>query len=134
MTREEYEKTYVRMMDSLRGDIHKGDRGCNGVDCKNCPLGPICDTYETSNSSTFKAAQYIEIVEKWGKEHPIVTNADKFKEVFGREPKKKSGDYNSGDYICPRYFNVVSDQCPDTSCERCTKGFWESEYVAPKGE
>lgn len=25
-----------------------------------------------------------QVVEKWSKEHPIVTNADKFKEVFGK--------------------------------------------------
>lgn len=46
------------------------------------------------------------IIMDWAKEHPIITNADKFKEVFGFE----------------------------LSCEECEYNFWNQEYKEPKEE
>ena len=61
------------------------NRMCTGHnDCNGCPLvGTACaGCYELSEE------QMINIVyktEQWSKEHPIITNARKFKEVFGDE-------------------------------------------------
>ena len=126
MTREEYEKTYIRMMDSLRHDEYKGRRNCDEVECSKCPFSLAC---KGSGTDTFKAAEYIEIVEQWGKEHPIITNADKFKEVWGHEPKV---DMGTGGDICPANISKVCKRFKSPSdCGKCKKEFWESEYVEP---
>ena len=54
-----------------------------------------------------------------------MTNAKKFKEVFGydREP------FTDG-YHCP--FN--SDRCKENTCEDCLNKWWQSEYKEPKKE
>ena len=119
MTREEYEKTYIRMMDSVRSEVFRGQENCGGVSCEKCPVQFICE----HNSLSFNAPVIVEIVERWGKEHPIVTNADKYEEVFGRKPHDKHGNY-----ICPR-FEVCGFSCAD-----CKKDYWESEYIEPKKE
>lgn len=67
--------------------------------------------------------KYEKVIMDWAKEHPIKTNADKFKEVFGfevmSEGKKCIGiecDYNRFGEIVP--------------CKECSKyHFWEKEYV-----
>lgn len=59
------------------------------------------------------------IVVQWAKEHPVKTNADKFKEMFG---------FDAHITICQMI------QCPDTKtyCEDCEYyGFWDREYKEP---
>lgn len=46
--------------------------------------------------STGRYEEAVEIVEKWSKEHPKITNAMKFEEVFGF---KISGSNESGEYL-----------------------------------
>lgn len=120
MTREEYEKTYVRMMDSLRGEVFKGVKNCTGVDCGTCPLKSVCEC----KSLSFSVFPIIEVVEKWGKEHPAITNADKFEEVFGCKPQHKDGTY-----LCPPFGD---GDCLANICAYCRRDYWESEYAAPK--
>lgn len=83
----------------------KGCGGCplSGMDCRN-----LCDR---------KPEQAQEIIMKWAKEHPLKTNADKFKEVFGFEhnhdcPMSGSNccNKNSVCYVCEYY------------------EFWQQEY------
>lgn len=123
MTREEYEKTYIRMMDSIRDEYCKGGSNCKGVACHKCPLQGVCE----QSSVTFSAFAVMEVVEQWGKEHPIVTKADKFEEVFGRRPRPT--DYTA--YVCPRRVGFDVHECHEASCITCAKAFWESEYVEP---
>lgn len=78
--KEKFKKEYIRMMDSLR-ENHKGEPSCNGAACSKCPLNNIaCGGGIDLRYYVFEA---IEVVEKWSKEHPIVTYKDKFIEVFG---------------------------------------------------
>lgn len=109
MTREEYKKTYIRMMDSVRSK-HKGEGRCAGVDCAKCPLEHLCNN---NTHLLFEAFEFIDAVEKWGKEHPAITNADKFKEVFGFDPHPACG-------------NELYDPHPNDA-----ENFWKSEYVEP---
>ena len=63
LTREEYKKTYIRMMDSNR--IYcKGSHSCDGVSCGKCPLHSLC---EETESDSFHSFEIIEAVEQWGK-------------------------------------------------------------------
>lgn len=71
LTKEEYKRTFIRMMDSLREE-YKGTYYCDGISCYDCPIGDVCRGRLTDPYVV------IEAVEQWGKEHPIVTNADKF--------------------------------------------------------
>ena len=121
MTREEYEKTYIRMMDSVR-TFWKGDRSCKGVDCTICPLRPVCIDHIT----TFAAFAIAETVEKWAKDHPLVTYAYKYKEVFGIDPNDS----------CPaRCLGLLSqEECNRYDCEDCKRKYWNLEYVEPKKE
>lgn len=70
-------------------------------------------------------AEYPEEAEKiimnWAKEHPVKTNADKFKEVFGVEVD----NYGS----C----NGIKCQKEYIDCRNCEcNEFWSKEYIQPK--
>ena len=60
-----YKQELVRMWDSLRED-YKGYNGCNGVDCKECPL----HGFKYGCSNAFSSLEIYCAVEKWSKEHP----------------------------------------------------------------
>lgn len=78
ITKEEYQKTIVRMWDSIRGDNSRGAVDCDGVLCIECPM---CER-DVCNLSKYNAYDMIAIVEEWGKEHPIKTNGIKFLETY----------------------------------------------------
>lgn len=122
LSKEEYEKTVIRMMDSIR-KTHKGELNCKGVVCEGCPMRGNC------GPALEAAYSVIKIVEKWGKEHPIVTNADKYREVFGVNPV----GVVSNEFICPSCAGFNCD-CSSDKCTACKTNFWTSEYKAPKGE
>ena len=71
ISKEEYQKTLIRMWDSLRDKKHKGEFDCAGVNCGSCPINFGC-------GSVMRYSDVIEFVEKWGKEHPIKTNGSEF--------------------------------------------------------
>lgn len=54
-------------------------------DCKGCPLiNSACGFIRCiEGRSDAEMRCEIKVVEQWSKEHPIITNALKFKEVFG---------------------------------------------------
>lgn len=52
-----------------------------------------------------------------------MTNAEKFKEVFGY-----NGEDFSSEYYCP--FN--SEICGSKTCRDCIREWWQSEYKEPK--
>lgn len=59
-------------------------RMCNCHNCDECParIG-VCIVSMSNTSSDSERKRFISIVEKWSKEHPVIKNRDKFKEVFG---------------------------------------------------
>lgn len=57
----------------------------------------------------------------WAKEHPMMTNADKFKEVFGFEPKR----------VC--IYPKRNGFCNKPNCDYCIRDdFWNEEWKEPK--
>lgn len=121
----QYQKDVVRMWDSLR-DKYKGATTCISVNCGVCPLQDCC--CGTNGNISFNSEKTIEIVTQWAKEHPIVTRADKFKEVFGVEPKS----YNC--FVCPHRVGFTDAKCNLMQCVKCTNEFWNSEYKEPTRE
>lgn len=82
----EFKRDMKRMLDSIRkeGTSATWWNICEGAKCFVCPLDIICE----NNSNFLRSFEAIEIVHKWAKEHPIITNRDKLKEVFGFEVKR----------------------------------------------
>ena len=120
--KEEYKRELVRMWDSVR-DYNKGESSCYSVECDDCVLQHICNSYTQSNE-VYHAVEMVETVEKWSKEHSIITNRDKFKEMFGFEV---TANYHDCDGIlCP-------NDSIDNDCKECPyNGFWSREYKEPK--
>ena len=58
---------------------------CESVACKNCPMDEtlgICDLAPLDFTDEIIESA-IKVVEKWARDHPVITNAKKFEEVFG---------------------------------------------------
>ena len=113
ITKEEFKKTLIRLWDSVR-DEHKGADTCDGVHCNKCPLEKACSH---KLISAFNSFELIESVEQWGKEHPFVTNREKFKEVFGFELREN-------DNGCDGFKCTYKGNCKDCP----NYGFWDREY------
>ncbi len=130
MTKEEYQKTLIRMWDSLRGDACKGDSNCNGVKCTICPLKPIC----RKENIFLDIYDVIEFVEKWAKEHPAKTN----REVFMEAMQEKFGDALDLDILNgmldEQGCNLINGECHSSgSCKTCDQSkFWDKEYQEVK--
>lgn len=99
-----------------------------GMDCCNCLL-----SYKNNGkavSCTVFERKYpdeaIKIVEVWGKEHPFVTNMDKYKEII----RETFGD--NFIQICFRE-NVPTCRCRDFNCSECEE-FWGREYKKKEEE
>lgn len=94
-------------------------------DCANCPLDETLDDNTICSDFIFSyPEEVIEIVKKWSKEHPIITNAMKFEEVFGCPP---TPDNNEGHkYMCaPR--GKRTDNCEKYDCKKCD-AWWDEEW------
>lgn len=98
ISKEEYQKTLIRMWDSLRHKDFKGETDCNGVLCKDCPF-----TNHVYSCSNYNLYDMISVVEEWGKEHPIKTNGSKFLEVYPNA--NVSGYKNNGKILFIRLDN-----------------------------
>ena len=124
MTKEEYQKELVRMFDSLRDDKFKGETHCRGIECIYCPLyHKACNAVDGGVYGLFNA---LEIIEKWSREHQIVTNSDKFKEVFGFKPYTKNCINGEEKVSCANCQCFYDGECA------VQNRFWENEYKPTK--
>ena len=95
--------------------FHCGD--CKINQCENAENKKGCDKFIEDYPQEAE-----EIIMKWAKEHPVKTNTDKFKEVFGSDIKLTTRDgRHCGGIVCPAIC------CSD--CEY--KDFWNKEYKEP---
>lgn len=103
-------------------------RMCNCTICENCWLSLLSNReHKTCMSFIIDCADKAEkIIMDWAKEHPIVTNKDKFKEVFG-DAAASLIDLNECNIFDCRELVVSCDNCQFDN-------FWEKEYKEPKGE
>lgn len=105
---------------------HNGYRKCN--DCILNKLEDGCiDTLETVE----KLDEYEKVLEKWAKEHPVMTNLSKFieviKNVFGGDVDKTKTRS-----VCIKY--ILGIECNDEcTCKECLR-WWDEEYNEPKKE
>lgn len=69
--------------------LKESNRMCESFEnCHECPLNMASRKYEETCRFMTKThpAEVVEVIEQWSKEHPIITNVRKFKEVFGVLP------------------------------------------------
>lgn len=102
--------------------------GCKSAStCNNCPMsvqyndiGQSCVDFEM-----LCPEKAVEIVENWGKEHPVKTRMSDFLEKFPRAMVLK---YANGEYIdiCPVNIDDAIS-CPNGSCKTCKFEYWNEE-------
>lgn len=117
LSKEEYQRNLIRMLDGLRVDEYKGATNCVGIACGDCPL------YKKA-CGPFYVFEALELVEKWAKEHQILTNADKFKEVFGIDIETQACVNPKG--TCSDCKYAYEDDC------YVSDRFWYAKYVEPR--
>ena len=130
LSREELKEAVTRIFDSIREDKEcAGQCDCDGIhscSISKCPFDGS-NMYCFDEESIDNVFNSLEYIEKWAQEHPPITYEQKYKEVFGVEPKTRGQTY-----ICPGnagWFNVVNCVGP---CAKCKEEFWHSEYKEPK--
>lgn len=100
-------------------------RMCNGTNCEDCPLHKVANAvcliglikdYEIEN-----AAEQLEVLYEWAKEHPFTTYKDVFLEKF---PKATILDGNTTLICKNNVFGASYDCLRMSSCEKC----WNEPY------
>ena len=89
-----------------------------GYICAECPL--INGKCVAGNPEEIVSA-----VEKWSREHPVMTNAMKFEEVFGEKPAN-----GKGERLCPPIAFRKSKDC-SCECSECDQ-WWDEPYKEPE--
>lgn len=106
---------------------------------KNCNCCPI-EKFEDGCMITLEGAEeldeYERILEEWAKEHPVVTNADKYIEVIkntfgGTKLDKDKVRQRACLQLAGR--EIDSNKCANMSCLECLK-WWDEEYKEPVKE
>ena len=105
---------------------------CEPKRCVECPLNVnnngykcICRVFEIRYSEKAEA-----IVQKWADEHPVVTNKDKYREVYREVFGKRLTRSNRSFTTCPPHI-AYPEQCKQIGgCDKCMK-WWEEEYKKP---
>ena len=101
------------------------------MDCVDCPL------YSNNNKQLgckrfemLYPEESIQLVEEWKKEHPFISNMDKYKEII----KETFGDDFEIE-ICGNkpYENIPDCRCCMMNCDECIE-FWNSEYKEKEEE
>lgn len=112
-------------------------RICNYyIECNDCPLFKAVRRCRELPFDKKEIDEYEKILEEWAKEHPIVTNADKYIEVikntFGGTKLDKDKVRQRG---CLQLAGreIDSNKCANMSCLECLK-WWDEEYKEPEKE
>jgi hypothetical protein len=125
MTKEEYKKNLIRYFNSLRDNRKSVMIFCDDIICSECMFRELCRDFDKPGMQPhqmFKSSfEVIELLEKWAKEHPPITNKDKIEQVFGVEIDPKHG--------CPPGVG----RCEGSNCDECRK-WWGEEYKGPNEE
>ena len=87
--------------------LEENRRMCNLQEsCRQCPISSFNNKYDLYCSSFGREhpEEAVAIVEQWSKEHPIITNWQKFQEVFGTtiDPVTAIVEWWSEEYKAPK--------------------------------
>lgn len=113
--------------------LKKQDRMCKQFNlCVDCPV------YEGNNGHNMPCGdfmnkypeEFVPIVEKWSKEHPVKTRQSEFLKMFPRADITVSGVIK----ICPNAVEmgyVDMKDCNFSNCLECQKAYWLAEVEKP---
>ena len=107
-------------------------RICNYyIECNDCPLFKSVRRCRELPFDKKEIDEYEKILEEWAKEHPVMTNADKYieviKNVFGGDVDKTKTRS-----VCIKF--ILGIECNDEcTCKECLK-WWDEEYKEPEKE
>lgn len=95
-------------------------RMCNSYDktCSGCPLylKEICGNGDSLTSVLNKLVPFIEVVQNWSDEHPELTMAEKFFEMFPNAEKDPDGTPQ----VCPHQIGWCKEICGyGSNIQRC---------------
>ena len=124
-TQEEFNKGYIRMMDSVRDSEFRGSASCKGVECRDCSMEKYCLNHDKVGDSALNAFKVMQIVWDWNQAHPVVTYGTKYKEVFGFD-NQIIDCYKPPKTKCP--YEMNGKKCSDCNC----KFYKDAEYHAPE--
>lgn len=122
------EFNYLKERSKMFNSIGRIERYCDGINCRECPFNELREKYVSSfrcwEAEVKHPEEYEAIVRKWSEEHPVVTNREKFKEVFGFELTEDT------------LYDCVGAKCTeDANCSTCKyNNFWRKEYKGPVKE
>jgi len=100
--------------------LKEAKRKCSSTACEVCQNENYAVLCPISEYPDEKLEELVSGIEQWSKEHPIITNAQKFKEVFGLEPKSDR---------CPPF--ATNDYCTGRKCIDCMS-WWDEPYKEPE--
>ena len=104
--------------------------------CDGCPLGGVPFGCISGMAEVETADEYERILEEWAREHPVMTNIDKYIEVmkntFGGTKFDKDVVHIK---VCPQCVGkeIDSNECARIRCSECYK-WWNEEYKEPEKE
>lgn len=98
-------------------DYYRGGNALSG--CAECPAFQMA-----CSSVKLVAAEYIDAVEQWSREHPRKTRQDVFLEQW-----PNAAVYGDGVLaVCPcRVDKTATERCAGTACGDCRREFWMQE-------
>lgn len=100
----------------------------NYTNCRDCPACLDYENYIILCDDMKNIDKFIEVVEKWAKDNPIISNKQKFKEVFGCDlssiniKTKPCGFYKEKDCM-----NFKENSRPCSDCP-----WWDEKYTEVK--
>ena len=104
--------------------LKEAKRKCSSTTCEVCHNESYAVLCPLSEYPDEKLEKLVSGIEQWSEEHPIITNARKFEEVFGRKPQ-----YCNGKSICP--VPMLAHSCFDLNCTTCVE-WWDEPYKEPE--
>ncbi len=101
--------------------LQEAHRMCGMRDCDNCPVE---DIYCGVTKEKYDLAKYVEIVEKWSREHPAKTRQGEFLDMF---PNAAITDGVVD--ICPAKVDetIECDNSRNDGCYECKRKYWLTE-------
>ncbi len=106
--------------------IKERERMCaDHDDCVGCGLR--CEIRGLCGEDAMRVEDVVRVVEQWSREHPVMTNAQKFEEVFGEKPT-----ISNGELMCPPIVFRESKDC-SCKCSECDQ-WWNEPYKEPEGK
>ena len=94
--------------------------------CSECKLYNKKGGYYIVDTNEY-AEKAVQIVEQWGKEHPVKTRQSEFLKMFPNA--LRSGHVLD---ICPRTLNteyMPPKRCENIFCSACKKDYWNEEVI-----